>query len=152
MLLNYGAGEDSWAWTKAWTSWTVRQFKPVSPKGNQPWIVIGRTDAEVEAPILWPPDGKNWPVGKDPDAGKDWRRKETGMTEAEMVGWHHRFNGHEFEHIPRDSEGQGSLAWCSSWGQQRVRHDWVTEQQNQGKQVVECLGTGNVWQTEYCPP
>ena len=72
-----------------------KEIKPVNPKGNQSWIFIGRTDIEVEAPILWPPDGKNWLTGKDPDAGKDWRQEEKGMTEDEMVGWHHWFDGIE---------------------------------------------------------
>ena len=86
-----------------------KKIKLVHPKGNQPWIFIGRTDAEAEAPILWPPDAKNWLIGKDPDAGKDWRQKEKGMTKDEMVGWHHRLNGHEFVQAPGDSEEQGSL-------------------------------------------
>ena len=74
-----------------------KEIKPVKPKGNQPWIFIGKTDAEAEAPILWPPDVKNWFTGKDPDAGKDRKQEEKGMAEAEMVGWHHCFNRHEFE-------------------------------------------------------
>ena len=74
-----------------------KDIKPVDPKGNQSWIVTGRTDAEAEAPILWPPDAKNWLIGKDPDAGKDWRQEEKGTTEDEMAGWHHWLNGHEFE-------------------------------------------------------
>ena len=92
------------------------EIKPVNPKGNQSWIFIGRTDAEAVAPIIWPPDVKNKLIGKDHDAGKDWRQEANGMTEDEMVGWHHRLNGHEFEQTLGDSEGQGSLAWCSSWG------------------------------------
>ena len=74
-----------------------KEIKPVNPKGNQPWIFIGRTDAEAEAPTLWPPDVKNWLIRKDPDAGKDWRWEEKGMTEDEMVGWQYLLNGHEFE-------------------------------------------------------
>ena len=74
-----------------------KEIQLVNPKGNQSWIFIGRTDAEAEAPILWPPDGKNWLLGKDPDAGKHWRQEEKGMTEDEVVRWHHRLNGHEFE-------------------------------------------------------
>ena len=105
-----------------------KEIKSVNPKGNQPWIVIRRTDAEVEAPILWPPDMKNQLIGNDLDAGKDWGQKETGLTEEEMVGWHHQLNRHEFEQTPGNSEGQGNLACCSSWGSQRVRHNWVTEQ------------------------
>ena len=73
-----------------------KEIKSVNPKGNQPWIFTERTDAEAEVPILWPPDVKNWLTGKDPDAGKDWRQEEKGTTEDEMVGWHHRLNGHEF--------------------------------------------------------
>ena len=74
-----------------------KEIKPVNPKGNQSWIFIGRTDAEAETPIIWPPDAKNWLTGKDPDAWKDWRQEEKGLTEDEMVGWHHQLNGHEFE-------------------------------------------------------
>ena len=74
-----------------------KEIQPVYPKGNQSWIFIGRTDAEAEAPILWPPDVKNWLIGKDPNAGKDWRWEEKGMIEDDMVGWHHWLNGHEFE-------------------------------------------------------
>ena len=73
-----------------------KEIQPVHPKGNQSWIFIGRTDAEAEILILWPPDAKNWLIWKDPDAGNDWRQEETGITEDEMVGWHHRLNGHEF--------------------------------------------------------
>ena len=74
-----------------------KEIQPVNSKGNQSWIFIGRTDAEVEIPILWLLDAKNWLIVKDPDAGKDWRQEEKGITEDEMVGWHHRCNGHEFE-------------------------------------------------------
>ena len=90
-----------------------KDIKPVNPKGNQLWIFIERTDAEAEAPILWPPDVKSRLIGKDSEAGKDWRQEEKGMTEDEVVGWHHWLNGHEFEQAPGDSEGQGSLACCS---------------------------------------
>ena len=92
-----------------------KEIKSVNPKGNQSWILIARTDAKAETPILWPPDAKNWLSGKDPDAGKDWRQ-EKGMTEDEMVGWHHRLNGHEFEQALGVGNGQGSLACCSPWG------------------------------------
>ena len=94
------------------------KIKVVYPKGNQPWIFIGRTDAE--APVLWPPDAKSHFVWKDPDAGKDWGQEEKGATEDEMVGWHQGLYGHEFEQILGDSEGQVNLACCSSWGY-RVR-------------------------------
>ena len=91
-------------------------IKAVNPKGNQPWIFIGRTDAKAEALIFWPPDAENRLIEKDSAAGKDWRQKEKGTTEDEMVGWHHRLNGHEFEQTPGDSEGQGSLVCCKPWG------------------------------------
>ena len=93
-----------------------KEFQPVSPKGNQPWLFIGRTEAEAEIPMLWPPDAKNWLIGKHPDAGKDWRWRENGMTEDEMVGWHHWLNGNEFEEALGVGDGQGSLACCSPWG------------------------------------
>ena len=92
-----------------------KEIKPINPKGNQPWLFIGKTDAEAETPILWPPDAKSWLIGKDPDAGKGGRQVEKGMMEDEMVGWHFRFNRDEFEPILGDTEGQGSLACCSSW-------------------------------------
>ena len=102
-------GCESWTIEKARCFWTVvlektlespldcKEIQPVHPKGNQPWIFIGRIDAEAETPVLWPPDGKNWLIWKDPDAGKDWRQEEKGSTEDETVGWHHQLNGHEFE-------------------------------------------------------
>ena len=113
---------------KNWCFWTVvlektlespvdcKAIKPVNPKGNQPWIFIGRTDAEGEAPILWSPDAKSRLIGKDPDAGKDWGQEEKGTTEDEMIGWHHRLNGYEFEQALGDGEGQGSQACCNPWG------------------------------------
>ena len=88
---------------------------PINPKGNQPWIFIGRTDSKAEAPVLWPPDAKSQLTEKDPDVGKDWKQKKRAA-EDEMVERHHWFNGHEFEQAPGDSEGQGSLAYCSPWG------------------------------------
>ena len=93
-----------------------KKIKPVNPKGNQSWIFIGRTDAEAETPMLWLPDEKNWLIGKDPDAGKDWRQEEKGTIEDEMVGWHHQLNGHEFEQAPGVGDGQGGLACCSPCG------------------------------------
>ena len=93
-------------------------IKPVSPKGNQSWIFTGRTDAEAEAPTLWPPDAKNWLTGKDPDPGRDWRQ-EKGMTEDEMVGWHNQLNGHEFEQALGDGDGQRILTCCSPWGHKK---------------------------------
>ena len=102
-----------------------KEIKPVNPKGNQPWLFIGRTDAET--PILWPRDVKNWLIEKDPDAGKDWRQDEKGTTEDEMVGWHHQLNGHEFEQAPGVGDGQGSLACCSPWG---CKESDITERLN----------------------
>ena len=111
---------ELWCYRRLWIQSPLdsREIKPVNPKGNQSWIFIARTDAEAETevPILWPPDVKSWRAGKDPDAGKDRRQEEKGTTEDEIVGWHHRFNGHEFEQTLGDSEGQGSLACCSPWG------------------------------------
>ena len=129
--------EESWV-AKNWCFWTVvlektlespldsKKMKPVNPKGNQFWILIGRTDTEAEAPILWPPDARSQLTGKDPDAGKDWRQEEKRTTEDEMVGWHHRLNEDEFEQTPGVSEGRGRLACCSPWGR-RVRSNWATE-------------------------
>ena len=100
--------KESWV-LKNWCFWTAvlektlespldcKDIKLVNPKGNQSWIFIGRTDAEAETSLLWPPEGKNWLIGKDPDAWKDWRQEEMRMTEVEIVGWHHRLNGHGFE-------------------------------------------------------
>ena len=93
-----------------------KEIQPVHPKGDQSWVFIGRTDAEAETPILWPPHVKSLLIGKDPDAGKDRGQAEKGLTEDEMVGWHHRLNGHGFGWTPGVGEGQGSLACCGSWG------------------------------------
>ena len=130
--------KESWV-LKSWCFRTVvlektlkspldsKEIQSVNLKGNQPWLFIGRTEAEAETPMLWPHDAKNWLIGKDPDAGKDWRWKEKGMTEDEMVGWHHWLNGHEFEQTLGVGDGHGSLACCSPWGSQRVRDNWGTE-------------------------
>ena len=119
--------KESWI-LKNWCFWTVllektlenpldcKEIQPVHPKGNQFWILIERTNAEAEAPILWPPDAKNWLIWKDLYTGKDWRREKKGTTEDEMVGWHHWLNGHAFQHAPGVGGGQGGLACCSSWG------------------------------------
>jgi len=116
--------KESWL-VKNWCFWTVglqktlesplewKEIKPVHPKGNQSWIFIGRPDAEAETPIIWIPDVKNWLIGKDPDAGKDWRQEEKGTTEDETVGWHHWLNGHKLEYAPGWRAG---LACCSPWG------------------------------------
>ena len=109
ILLTCGILEDSWQSLDC-------KIQQVNPKGNQSWIFTGRTDAEAETPVLWPPDVENRLLGKDPDAGKDWRQQEKGMTEDEMVGWHHQLDGHEFNQAPGVGEGQGSLACYSPWG------------------------------------
>ena len=103
-----------------------KEIQPVNPEGNQSWIFIGRTDAEAETPVLWQHDVKNWLLEKT-DTGKDWRQEEKGMTEYEMVGWHHRLNGHEFEQALGIGEGQGSLVCCSPWG---CRESDMTERLN----------------------
>ena len=96
-----------------------KEIQPVHPKGDQSWVFIGRTDVEAETPILCSPDVKSWLIGKDPDAGKDWRQKEKGAAEDEMVGWHHWLNGHESE-ILGDSRGQASQMRCSPWGHKEL--------------------------------
>ena len=130
--------EESWV-LKNWRFWTVelektlesplnsKEIQPVHPKGNNSWIFIGRTDAEAETPILWPPDVKNWLIGKDPDAGKDWRQEEKGTTEVEMVRWHHQLKGHEFDQALEVGDGQGGLVCCSPWG---CKHLDTTERLN----------------------
>ena len=147
--------KEDWA-LKNWSCWTVvlekvleshldcKEIQPVHPKRNQSWIFIGRTDAEAVTPILWPPNVKNWLIGKDPDVGKDWRQ-ERRMTEDEMVEWHHWRNGHEFEQALGFGEVQGSLAcMLQSMGLQRLWHDWVAELNwngsgVEGKKVVKIL-------------
>ena len=112
MLLNCGVGEDSW--------------ESLGLQGDQSWVFFGRTDAEAETPILWPPDRKNWLIWKDPDAGKDWGQEEKGTTEHEMAGWHHRLDGHGFGWTLRVGDGQGGLACCSSWGRKESdTTDWT---------------------------
>ena len=103
-----------------------KEIQPVHPKGHQPWIFTGRTDAKIETPILWPPDVKSWLIWKDPDARKDWRREKKGTTEDEVVRWHHRRDRHEYESTPGVGDGQGSLPCCSPWSC-RVGHNWATE-------------------------
>ena len=130
--------KESWG-PKNWCFWTVvlekthecpldcREIKPLNPKGNQSWIFIGKTDAETETPILWPPDVKNWLIGKDPDTGKDWRWEEKGTTEDEVVGWRHRPDEHEFRQAPGVDDRQRSLAGCTPRG---LKESDVTEQLN----------------------
>ena len=123
MLLNCGVGEDSWE------SLGLQGDPTVNPKGNQSWfpIFIGRTNVEAETPILWLPDSKNWLIRKDSDARKDLRQEEKGTTEDEMVGWHHRLDGHEFEQASGVGDGQGSRVCCSPWGFKELD---MTEQLN----------------------
>ena len=93
-----------------------KEIQPVHPKGDQSWVFIGGTDVEAETPMLWPPDAESWLIWKDRDAGRDWGQEEKGMTEDEMVGWHHRHNGCGFGWTMGVGDGQGGLACCSSWG------------------------------------
>ena len=113
---------------KNWRFWTVvlektlespldwKVIQPVHPLGDQSWVFIGRTDAEGETPILWPPHEKCWLIGKDPDAGRDWGQEEKGTTEDDVAGWHHWLDGRESECTPGVGDGQGGLACCDSWG------------------------------------
>ena len=115
---------ELWCWKRLLrVPWTATR---VYPKGNQSWIFIGRTDAKAETSILWPPDVKNRLIGKDPDAGKGWRQEEKGMTEDEMVIWHHWLNGHEFGQALEIDDGQSGLACCSPWGPKEL-HTTETE-------------------------
>ena len=105
------------------------EIKPVHPKGNQSSIFIGRIDAEVETPVIWPPDEKNWLIEKDLDAGKDWGQEEKGTTDDEMIRWHYRLNGREFEQALGIGDGQGGLAYCSPWSRKELdtteRLNWI---------------------------
>jgi len=117
-----------------------KEIKPVNLKGNQPWILLGRTDAKAEASILWPPDANSWLFGKDPDAGKDWRQKDKRVTEDEMVGWHHQFIGHELRQTPGDSEGQRSLACCHPYRvtkSQTQLGDWTTTRGCENLKIIK---------------
>ena len=134
--------KESWV-PKYWCVWTVvlektlespldcKEIKPVHPIGNQPWIFIGRTDAE--APIFWLPNVKSWLIGKDPDAGKDWRQEEKGTIEDEVVEWRHWLNGYEFEHTLGVGEGQESLVCCSPWCRKELD---MTERLNSNNKSV----------------
>ena len=139
--LNY---KESWA-PKNWSFWTVgldktlespldcKEIQSVHPKGHQSWGFIGRTDVEAETPVLWPPHVKSWLIGKDPNAWEDWGQEEKGMTEDEMVGWHHQLNGHGFRGTPGVSDGQEGLACCGSWGHKEsdtTELNWTTVSAN----------------------
>ena len=130
--------EESWA-PKNWCFWTVvlektlespldcKEIQPVHSEGDQLWDVFGRNDAKAETPVLWPPHGKSWLIGKDSDAGRDLGQEEKGMTEDEMAGWHHWLDGREFEWTPEVGDGQGGLVCCNSWGHKELD---TTEQLN----------------------
>ena len=111
MLLNCGVGEDSWE--------SLGEIQPVHSE-DQPWDFFGRNDAKAETPIVWPPHAKNWLIGKDSDAGRDWGQEEEGTTEDKMAGWHHRLDGRESEWIPGVGDGQGGLVCCDSWGRKEL--------------------------------
>ena len=141
----YGFSSHVWMWEldceETWmlknlSFWTValektlespldcKEIQSVHSKGYQSWVFFGRTDAEAETLVLWPPHVKSWLIGKDSDAGRDCGQEENGTTEDEMAGWHHRLDGHEFEETPGVGDGHGVLACCNSWGR-RVGHDWL---------------------------
>ena len=130
-----GWAPKNWFWTVVLektleSSLDHKEIQPVHPKENQSWILIGRTDAEAEAQILWPPDAKSWLIRKDSNAWKGWRQEEKGMTEDKVIGCHHQLNGHEFEQAPGDGEGQGSLECYNPWGRKELD---MTEQLNNKK-------------------
>ena len=146
-------GCESWTIKKAecwknWCFWTVvlektlkshldcKKIQPVHPKGDQSWVFTGRTDAEAETPILWPPDVKSWLIWKHPDAGRDWGQEEKGRKEDEMVGLHHQLNGHGFGWTPGVGDGQGGLACCGSWGH---KESDMTEKLNWTELVPELM-------------
>ena len=124
-----------------------KEIQPVNPKGHQSWVFIGRTGVEAETPIVWPHDVKSWLIGKDPDAGKDGRQEEKGMTEDEMVGWHHRFNGNEFGWTQGVGDGQGSLVHCSSWSCKELdMTEWLNWTRSWGR--GRWIATVSVWDDE----
>ena len=128
--------KESWV-PQSWCFWTVmlqktlespldcKKIQPVNPKGDQYWTFIGRNDAEAEIPVLWPPNMKNWLIWKDPNAGKDWRQEKKGMTEDEMVEWHHQLDGHEFEYTPGVDDGQGGLVQSMGSQSQTCLSGWT---------------------------
>ena len=106
---------ELWCWRRLENPLDCKEIQPVHSKGDKSWVFFGRTDAEAEAPIFWPPHEKSWLIGKDSDAGRDWGQEEKGMTEDEMAGRHHRLDGPESGWTPGDGDGQGGLACCDSW-------------------------------------
>ena len=143
-----------------WCFWTVvlektpespldcKEIQPVHPKGDQSWVFIGRTDAEAETPIFWPPDVKSWLIWKDPNVGKDWGQEKKGTTEDEMVGWHHWHDGHEFEQTLGIGDGQRTLACCSPWVQKKSDMpewlNWI------GKHFLCPAGCGSIFSEKSC--
>ena len=123
-----------------------KEIQPVHPKWDQSWVFIGRTDAEAETPILWPPYAKNWLIGKDPDAGRNWGLEETEMTEDEMAGWHHWLDWHEFGWSPGVDDGQGGLACCYSWGHKEL---YMTEWLNWTEEFAFCFQV--MWSSGITP-
>ena len=123
--------KESWS-LKNWCFWTAvlektfkspldcKEIQPVHPKRDQSWVFFGRTDVEVETPILWPPDAKNWLIWKDPDGGENWRQEEKGTIDDEMVGWHHQLDGREFQQALGVGDGQRGLACCGAWDHEEL--------------------------------
>ena len=154
--------EENWALNN-WCFWTVvventlespldcKGIQPVHSKGDQPCVFIGRADAKAETPILWPPDVKSWLIGKDLDAGRGWGQEEKGMIEDEMAGWHHQFNGHEFEWTLGVGDGQGGLACCDSWG---CKESDTTERLNWTELTYTCSEISQIliWNWQFIPP
>ena len=143
---------ELWCWRRHLESpLDCKEIQPVHPKGDQSWVLIGRTDVEAKVPIPWPPDVKSWFIWKDPDAGKNWGQEEKGMTEDEMAGWHHWLNRHGFVWTLRVGDGQGSLAYCGSWD---CKESHTTERLNWTKlnwiwnipfQIQSCLARNQMW-------
>ena len=162
LLLNCGVGEDPWG------PLDCKEIQPVHSEGDQPWDFFGRNDAKAETPVLWPPHAKNWLIGKDPDAGRDWGQEEKGTTEDEMAGCHHWLDGRESEWTPGVGDGQGGLACRDSWGRKELdtteRLNWTEVSKrshklsneipsliaalSRGKVYLEILGT--LSDSEYC--
>ena len=149
----------SWV-LKNWCFWTVvlektlespldcKEIQPVHYKGDQPWVFIGRTYAKAETPVLWPPHEKSWLIGKDPDAGRDWRQEEKGTTEDEMAGWHHQLDGRESGWTPGVGDGQGGLECWNSWGcKESDMTEWLnwTEGYGVACSIFNCARTPNMW-------
>ena len=137
---------ELWFWRRLESPLDCKEIQPVHSKRDQSWVFIGRTDAEAETPILWPPHEKSWLIGKDSDAGRDWGQEEKGATEDEMAGWHHWLDGHESEWTPGVGDGDGGLVCCDSWG--RKESD-TTERLNWTELIVllfaQCIAYKVLW-------